>query len=1265
MFEITGEEIQRLDDVELRTLVARLALAELRARNLPVAGVTAGGDQNAPDGGLDVRIEVSGSTFAGDFIPRTPLGIQVKKSDMGSAAITKEMKPNGVLRPVLGDLADSGGGYIIVSAKGSVADEPLRNRRKAIMKAVAGHPSANKLLTDFYDRERMATWVNQYPGVAAWVRARVGRPLAGWQSLGDWSGVRVGGDGKYISDDAACLVDTRSKDQNILPIVEGINCIRRALSKPRQCVRLIGMSGLGKTRLVQALFESDVGSEALDPSFAVYADYSEAPQPTAQQLALQLVETGQRAILIVDNCNPQTHSYLSNICGSSKSKISLITVEYDVRDDEPERTEVFRLQAASESTIGQWLKVNFGYVSQVDRDRIVEFSGGNFRVAGVLADTVKSGGTLGNLKDRELFGRIFQQRNDHSEDLLSAAEALALVYSFDGTDTSETSELALLAPIAGVETTKLYAFVAQLKRRSVVQSRGRWRALLPHAIANRLAAQALERIPADQLDSFCASIPVRMQKSVSRRLGYLHHNDEAKQAVARWLHPDGPLENLLLGDSHSLQLLHNIAPVAPEAVLRRIEEEVNGAEGYNLLNPKSPSRWQLTMILKSLCYDATLFDRAAILLGKFLSAEVPNENHNSARGSFEELFHLHLSGTQALPDQRRKLIRTLYRSSNAGTIRCGHSALRALLRSGGFSSSSNFDFGAHPRDFGWHPPKHSDIWNWYRDAIDLAVELSTDLGTRPEIRRIVADRLSGILGIEACLNAIEAAATEFLNDGEWIDGWLAVRGTIQFHEKNWKPEVKDRVLALEELLRPSDPLNVARAYILESRGSGFDVLDDNNNSDGKKDYTAAHERLAQKAEAIGREFGSKKELLAQFLTEALCSEYAPRAFSFGVGLAKSGEPLAETWQTLRTSLTSLPVEQRNSTILGGFLHKLYETDAPLGSDILDKMLVDSEMAPHFVYLQAQAGLSRESIARLRKAISSGHVKADNFYFLASGLLSCAPQDALAELLDELGDLERGTAAALEIFHMATYCLKKDGLEVVSSLIDVGHQLLLRTDYKNSSGVGEYRVQQAMKECYSGPAGEQGARELCQHLKMKIATHEVYAFELDHVFDVIFELQPLVALDEFFREGRLEDDDPIYGSNGLGRRSPLEKVESTVLWSWANQNPQLRYPLLSRSLNIFVADDFDGDNGLSPMFLEALENAPDRAHFLNSNAIRMLPGGWSGDLSLILDRRSEYLGVLSDHVDQDVRMWASKQIANLKRWADQEREREIAHEESFE
>ncbi len=1263
MFEVTGKEIQQLDDKQLRTLVARLAVAELLSLGQPISGVTAGGDQNAPDGGLDVRVEVPAAGFKGDFVPRAVTGFQVKKSDMAPAAIATEMKPKGALRPVLKDLADAGGSYIIVSSSGSVADKPLNDRRNAIKAAFDGQSVSAKVHSDFYDRDRVANWVNCFPGVVAWVKDCIGRSLSGWQSLGDWSGIRIVGDGKYIVDNEACLVDARSIEQVELPIIEGIERIRDALSKPGQCVRLIGMSGLGKTRLVQALFESEVGERALDPSLAVYTDYSETPNPTAKQLVLNLIATGQRAIVVVDNCNPQTHSELAEIC-SNNTEVSIITVEYDVRDDEPEGTKVFRLKPASKSTITEWLKASFDHISQVDRGRIAEFSSGNFRLARVLADTLKQGETLGNLKDRELFRRIFQQRNEHSDDLLSAAEALALVFSFHGADTHMASELSMLAPIAKTDASSLYAHVTELKKRDLVQSRGHWRALLPHAIANRLASQALERVPSNELDSFCAKLSPRMQKSLTRRLGYLHDNIVAKQTVARWLRSDGPLGNLFVMEDQPLQLLSNIAPVAPETVLLLVEEVVVGSLGSAMLNPKADSRWMMTKVLKSLAYDPALFDRAAMLLGKFVAAEAPEEMHNSARESFEELFQIYLSGTHAPPEQRRELISDLYASSNPEQVRCGHLALRAMLKSDVFGSSSSFEFGARPRNFGWLPANEGDKWSWYINGINLAVELAATSSLRLEIRRIVSASLRGILGVEVCLLAVEAAASEFLKDGEWIEGWLAVRGSIGFDGKGWRPEVLKRVRTLEARLRPADPLNIARAYVMERLGSGFDIVDGDEEDGAERDYSAAYERLKKKAEAIGKDFGDQKELLDPFISEALQSNNAPRAFSFGIGLAESKMSLRDTWHTLYKTFVGLPAERRNATILGGFLCKLNELDSLLGSELLEEILADPEMAPYFVYLQARAEMNEEAISRLRRAISSKRVPASSFSELACGVIRPAPQAALATMLIDLCELDGGTAVAVDIFHMATHGHSEEGLKVEDILLETGHELLLRLDYKDAQGLDAYSIQQTIKESYFGPERAASARELCHLIKMQTKGREVYASHLDYAVEALFEAQPAVALDEFLQDGTSEDV-PVFWERRITRRSPLEKARPLSLWSWADQNPATRYPLLSRYLDVFATKNFDDDDGLSPLFLEALERAPDKLTFLKGKFVRSRSSGWSGDSAEVLDKRCMDLEVLKDNPNCNVRSWAEGQVRKLRQRADEVRKRETESEGSFE
>jgi hypothetical protein len=186
MFEITSDDIAALNDEDLRSLVGRLCEAELRRRQLSPAAVTWGGNQTAKDGGLDVRVELPAGADIEGFIPKRNTGFQVKKPDMPRGEIIEEMKPKpkGELRAVIADLAKVSGAYIIVSATGSTADSALKSRREAMAEAAKGVPDADKLILDFYDRSRLATWVRGHAGLIPWVRSRIGKAIPGWRAHG-------------------------------------------------------------------------------------------------------------------------------------------------------------------------------------------------------------------------------------------------------------------------------------------------------------------------------------------------------------------------------------------------------------------------------------------------------------------------------------------------------------------------------------------------------------------------------------------------------------------------------------------------------------------------------------------------------------------------------------------------------------------------------------------------------------------------------------------------------------------------------------------------------------------------------------------------------------------------------------------------------------------------------------------------------------------------------------------------------------------------
>jgi hypothetical protein len=302
------------------------------------------------------------------------------------------------------------------------------------------------------------------------------------------------------------------------------------------------------------------------------------------------------------------------VARASGSTISVITVEYDIREDQPEGTDVFSLESSSLPLTEKLVRARFPEISQIDARTIAEFSGGNARIALALASTVKKTETVSGLTNTELFTRLFQQRHEHDAGLLQIAEACSLVYSFQGEAlTGESAELPVLGRLIGKTAQQVFTAAAELKRRDLLQRRREWRAVLPHAIANRLAAMALQNIPYAVIESTIVhGSSERLLRSFSRRLGYLDGSKEAQTIVQGWLAPDGLLADVLGLNELGRAMFENVAPVLPEATLSALESVFANADKETLLRGGHFIR-----LLHSLAYDPELFERAVKLLCRF------------------------------------------------------------------------------------------------------------------------------------------------------------------------------------------------------------------------------------------------------------------------------------------------------------------------------------------------------------------------------------------------------------------------------------------------------------------------------------------------------------------------------------------------------------------------------------------------------------------------------------------------------------------------
>jgi len=1247
MFEITAADVAQLNDEDLRSLVALLCEAEMRIRGLPVSSVTWGGNQNAADGGIDVRVSLPAEIAIDGFVPRPQVGFQVKKPDMTPATIGPEMCPQGVLRPSIRDLIDKHGAYIIVSSGANTSDTSLQDRRAAMAQAVTKIRRRAELLLDFYDRVRVASWVRSHAGMILWVRNRVGRSLTGWRPYEAWANPSEDVSAEYLLDDTALIRTGKRGDGQGISGLDGIDRVRLLLREARKVVRLVGLSGVGKTRFVQALFDARIGTDALNPALALYTNLGDNPDPQPIGMVSDLIGQRLRAIVVIDNCPPDLHRRLSELCRAPASLVSVITVEYDIRDDTPEATEVIRIEPSSIPLIEQLLKRRFPRLSVVDASTIAIFAGGNARVAIALANTVGANETISGFGDEALFQRLFDQRHGPSEPLMLAGQACSLVYSFEGeTLDGEGAELPILADLIGVAPEQIFRAIAELRRRDLVQQRGVWRAVLPHAIANRLAALALQNIPMSIVEAHLVNgSSTRLLRSFSRRLGYLDTSAEAVALVKRWFAKDGLLADVTNLNELGETVLRNVAPVVPEAVLGAFER----ASPEKLVG-----RVDFAKLLRSLAWDPVLFDRSTEVLAA--TADADSDQRSQAASCFESLFFLILSGTHADVAQRLAVVDAQIRSDSVRRKALGLDALRAMLEAWHFSSGASFEFGARSRDYGYLPRTTADYHAWFAPVLKAAEAYA--VSTEPfalAVRTILGKKFRGLWTKAAMYDDLERVCSSIHKVGFWREGWIGVKETLRFDSGGMNAEAKARLETLEALLRPVDLVQKVRSMILGGAGSRFEMED----IDGDDGHRAANlvQRRETLAIALGCEAAKDPVAFRSLLPELTSGDGL--LWKFGMGLALGVDDPDAMWSALTGQFATTDENARNSLVLSGFLEGLNTRDPTHVNRLLDDALADEALGAHFPSLQRSIPIDQRGAARLMQALDKA--AAWQFKVLAWGRAS-EPMagSALRALVRGIAAKPEGFWVAAEIVDMRLFTDKDKTNGRDPDVVSAGRDLLEIVDLRELGRNVGHHVGCLIGRCLKGADGVATAQHMCRRFMQAIAANEIYAYGYDELIGKLFKVQPVTMLDGLFggtaaerKTGLKIIEDLVHGD----QPNPLDGVGKTEMLAWCEQDPAERYPMMASVVTLFRQGIENTGLELSEIAQALLDRAPHRLVVVNEYVQRFRPHNYSGSLAAAMEVALAPLRHLEDDAEAAVAAFAKAEGIRLRQEIEKVRQRE--------
>lgn len=1252
ILDITGEDIAKLNDADLRTLVGLLCEAEYRRYNLSTDKIMWGGHQDAPDGGLDVIInDTDAQAVHNGFIPRKFTGFQVKRSAMTTSKIKTEMKPKGLLRDSIKEIIRQKGAYIIIDSQSSLTGNTLEDRIQTMGSCIAKEADAANCHLDFYDKGRIATWVRTHPSLIFWVKNKIGSGTTGWKAYGNWANPKAEADEEYILDDKARL----HYEGDVLPIIDGIKELSEQLSKSKSSVRLVGLSGVGKTRLVQALFDQRIHKEALNTYEVVYTDISLDPQPSPGPFAHQLVSGGERLILIIDNCSPELHRALTTICSEAASKISLLTIEYDVRDDLPEETEVFKLEPASKDVVLNIIQKQYPDIGHPNAERITEFSDGNARIALYLAKTIDKGDTLSGLSDKALFERLFYQRNDVNKELEKAAEVCSLVYSFDGVGISESSELNILASLIEKTSSWLYGNVQELIRRNLVQSRGNMRAMLPQAIADRLACSALDSIHPTKITECFKSSPERLLISFTRRLSYLHYNQNAVEIAEDWLSEKGDIcKNIDNLNKFGIKLFENLAPVSQDTTLEAIERAAKGTNKATFLSRENTHYTAFVRILKKLAYEPELFVRSTDLICAFALSERENENINSIRNTLKELFHIYLSGTNATAVMRAEFLKKLLNSALNNERRLGIALLKEALQTQNFYGHS-FEFGSRKRNYGYSPRNIEELKAWYTLFLNLAMEYAiNNASIRSEMRKLLAQSLSELYQLEYLRDFLKEAILQIHDEEPWNDGWREIKRLLSIKHFAEDPMLRE----LEQILKPTDLLDRVKTYVLGDQYADSHIdyyLVDNYNR--SRSIDECEQEISILAKSLGKSVANDKETLKILLPE-LVTQNSNKLFDFGSGLAEEYQDYRELLRLLCDTFKNAEPSKHCVEIIIGALCFYETTYFEYIEALLDAFVYEEVFCEWFPYIQCALSYNAKAIERLVISLDLGKAPVDSFRCIVTSRIGEQVTDKeFAKILSSILKKDNGVYVATDI--LSLYLLKnKNDLDkkISKELVSVAISLLCKHfpfENYDTSGHYDYRLSVIVEQCFPRINKKIDIRDIGISFLARIKDH-FYMHYYPKFLIKFAENQPEAFLDIFVGCESIDSSELncILRIHDDDIDNPLENIPEEVILKWCDIEPEKRYSLAASALPFII-----NTNILNPVCEKIFQNAPDINKILNNINIILHPMVYSPPLSEIIKRKLPVLEQLFEHENSAVKEWAKEKHREIS----EKIQREIARE----
>ena len=970
---------------------------------------------------------------------------------------------------------EAGGHYIMLCAH-PYTQQQIEAREKRIRAAL--HDAGIDLddsQVDFRDARQAADWVNRYPSVAAWVKQ--------WTQPGT-----VGPFRSWIHWASRAEHDTSPRaDDDRLPDIR--EPVREGASAPRCVIRVVGPSGVGKSRLILEALGPSEQDEHLGYSLAdlvLYADESEVGEFAINDVIQTLAENRQRAVLVVDRCPPGTHRTLVGMVQRQGSFLSLITIDDEIPSDARDRTIVevaeyetlIKVPEAPASVTETIISSVCPGLPSEDFRRLAHFSKGFPKIARLVAQAWTSSRPVAHATEEHLVETFVVGRRSHERELLLESAQLLAAFRLVRVDHPDGDQIAEVAARGrNLTASDLRDGFNQLIDRGVARRRGRCVNLQPRPIALHLAERRWRDWSPDEWEAILAGdASPDLKVEAAKQLALLNTTEIGQKVVGHICRPGGAFDGIegLVQPNHA-EVFSALAEIDTSLVAEQIGRSLQHFPDMGVV--RGDVRRHLVWALEKIAFHPGSFDAGAHLLLRLALAE--NETYgNNATGQFVGLFPVILGNTAADGDARLLLLKEIARSDDPVQRKIvvdalvNGSATHHLSRSVGSETH-----GSRPTLSSWHPATREEARAYIQSCADLLVEFASGNDAAADAACIGLGRNLGSLVSSGFIDLVEAVVRHVASTRDsWPEALEALGECIRYEGSGTRPEIVPRVRALMDELAPRGLDARVRLLVTEM---SWDYLCDEE-EDHEQLYLRQVEAVREFAAELMREPDTLRGLLPRLSRqlEPRDGRHPQRMIDpFGRAIADFADTPLDWLDPITEALGEVPADKRDFDLLSGYLDGIREPHPEEVELFKVRAAASDVLAPAFPLVCWRLRIVASDIALVLSALDAGLLPPWRLtQWTLGGVLAEVEAPAVAPLVDVLLDhSEVGYAVALHLIGMYAF-RRQEVLENFRPQLRKAAENLTRWDHSERSGMLGHHFGNLMKWLLEKGREDPDARE---------------------------------------------------------------------------------------------------------------------------------------------------------------------------------------------